>query len=148
MDKANIASQNFIRFDDVCNGSPSRILIVLLISLGITTLPRSSILLTIPVAFIYNIPFNAIITEAFRFFSNIICRKHGFILLFSGKRSFYCSVGHKDHCSRRRQGKPADVKMPYHIGKLRAEKIFFGTAPFFAFRNRIVYERSFREKVV
>jgi hypothetical protein len=42
----------------VCNnkfrsGSPSLILIVLLISLGITTLPRSSILLTIPVAFIY-----------------------------------------------------------------------------------------------
>ena len=35
------------------DGSPSRILIVLLISLGMTTLPRSSILLTIPVAFIY-----------------------------------------------------------------------------------------------
>ena len=39
--------------NDVSVGSPSRILIVLLISLGITTLPRSSILLTIPVAFIY-----------------------------------------------------------------------------------------------
>ena len=33
-------------------GSPSRILIVRLISFGITTRPRSSILLTIPVAFI------------------------------------------------------------------------------------------------
>ena len=32
---------------------PSRILIVLLISFGITTLPKSSILRTIPVAFIY-----------------------------------------------------------------------------------------------
>ena len=32
---------------------PSRIRIVLRISLGITTLPKSSILLTIPVAFIY-----------------------------------------------------------------------------------------------
>ena len=36
----------------VSNGSPSRMRIVLLISLGMTTLPRSSILLTIPVAFI------------------------------------------------------------------------------------------------
>lgn len=35
-----------------CKGSPSLIRIVLLISLGMTTLPRSSILLTIPVAFI------------------------------------------------------------------------------------------------
>ena len=40
-------------------GSPSRILKVLLMSLGITTRPRSSILLTIPVAFIYlNLLFN------------------------------------------------------------------------------------------
>jgi CRP-like cAMP-binding protein len=35
----------------ISKGSPSLILRVLLISLGITTLPRSSILLTIPVAF-------------------------------------------------------------------------------------------------
>ena len=41
----------------VSKGSPSRIRIVLLISLGITTLPRSSILLTIPVAFIVFVPF-------------------------------------------------------------------------------------------
>ena len=39
--------------NDVSVGSPSRIRIVLLISFGITTLPKSSILLTIPVAFIY-----------------------------------------------------------------------------------------------
>ena len=39
--------------NDVSVGSPSLIRMVLLISLGMTTLPRSSILLTIPVAFIY-----------------------------------------------------------------------------------------------
>ena len=37
----------------VSNASPTRMRKVLLISLGITTLPKSSILLTIPVAFIY-----------------------------------------------------------------------------------------------
>ena len=37
----------------ISKGSPSLILKVLLISLGITTLPKSSIRLTIPVAFIY-----------------------------------------------------------------------------------------------
>ena len=37
----------------ICNGSPSRIRIVRRISFGITIRPRSSILLTIPVAFIY-----------------------------------------------------------------------------------------------
>lgn len=42
----------------ISNGSPSLILIVLLISLGITTLPRSSILLTMPVAFIEKSPQN------------------------------------------------------------------------------------------
>ena len=40
----------------VCEGSPSRILSVLLISLGITIRPRSSTLLTMPVAFIYLSP--------------------------------------------------------------------------------------------
>ena len=37
----------------ISSGSPSRIRIVLRISFGITTRPRSSILRTIPVAFIY-----------------------------------------------------------------------------------------------
>ena len=37
----------------VSKGSPSRILRVLLISLGITIRPRSSTLLTMPVAFVY-----------------------------------------------------------------------------------------------
>jgi len=41
----------------VSKGSPSRIFSVLLISLRITILPKSSTLLTIPVAFIYLSPF-------------------------------------------------------------------------------------------
>ena len=49
-----IAKQNLSSGVNIVSvGSPSRIRIVLLISFGITTLPRSSILLTIPVAFIY-----------------------------------------------------------------------------------------------
>ena len=46
------AQQESNRVHVVCNGSPSRIRMVRRISLGMTTLPRSSILLTIPVAFI------------------------------------------------------------------------------------------------
>lgn len=57
-DRSSIAQQNLSNgVNDICDGSPSRILIVLLISLGMTTLPRSSILLTIPVAFIYINPY-------------------------------------------------------------------------------------------
>jgi len=41
------------RANVICNGSPSRIRMVRRISLGMTTRPRSSILRTIPVAFIY-----------------------------------------------------------------------------------------------
>ena len=52
-----IAIQNLsIGVNVVCEGSPSRILRVLLISLGITIRPRSSTLLTMPVAFIYLSP--------------------------------------------------------------------------------------------
>ena len=55
--KSSIAKQNLShRVNAVCNGSPSRIRIVRRISFGITTLPRSSILLTIPVAFIILTP--------------------------------------------------------------------------------------------
>ena len=46
------AQQESNRVHVVNNGSPSRIRMVRRISLGMTTLPRSSILLTIPVAFI------------------------------------------------------------------------------------------------
>ena len=49
-----IPEQNAISCVNVFSeGSPSRILIVRLISFGITTRPRSSIRLTIPVAFIF-----------------------------------------------------------------------------------------------
>lgn len=51
--RSNIPKQNFSHDTNVvCNGSPSRIRIVRRISFGITTRPRSSIRLTIPVAFI------------------------------------------------------------------------------------------------
>ena len=54
-----IAQQNLsIGVNVVREGSPSRMRIVLLISFGITTLPKSSILLTIPVAFIYTFLLN------------------------------------------------------------------------------------------
>ena len=53
-----IAQQNLsIGVNVVSEGSPSRIFRVLLISLGITILPKSSTLLTMPVAFIYLSPF-------------------------------------------------------------------------------------------
>ena len=52
-DRSNIAKQNLShRANVICDGSPSRMRMVRRISLGITTRPRSSILLTIPVAFI------------------------------------------------------------------------------------------------
>ena len=55
--KLCIAKQNLsIGVNVVCDGSPSRIFRVLLISLGITILPKSSTLLTMPVAFIYLSP--------------------------------------------------------------------------------------------
>ena len=54
--KSNILKQNFsLDVNDICDGSPSRILRVRRISFGITTRPRSSILLTIPVAFMIQI---------------------------------------------------------------------------------------------
>ena len=55
--KSNSEKQNFCQFFNVVSdGSPSRIRRVRRISLGMTTLPRSSILLTIPVAFISESP--------------------------------------------------------------------------------------------
>ena len=49
----------------VCSGSPSRIRIVRRISFGITTRPRSSIRLTIPVAFIYKNSFFAFYMQCY-----------------------------------------------------------------------------------
>ena len=55
--RSNIAKQNFCQFFNVISdGSPSRMRSVLLISFGITTRPKSSIRLTIPVAFISKSP--------------------------------------------------------------------------------------------
>ena len=52
-DKSNMAKQNFSQTPNVvCGGSPSRIRMVRRISFGMTMRPRSSILRTIPVAFI------------------------------------------------------------------------------------------------
>ncbi len=73
----------------VCSGSPSRIRMVRRISLGMTTLPRSSIRRTIPVAFI-KISFSLLYIALIRAdnirphkFSNCvvrICKSRGFIL--------------------------------------------------------------------
>ena len=50
--------------NDVSVGSPSLIRIVRRISFGITTRPRSSILLTLPVAFIYlHLPIDVLLTD-------------------------------------------------------------------------------------
>ena len=65
----------------ISEGSPSRSRMVLRISFGITTRPKSSILLTIPVAFILCLLFQ------FRYFgiallfkaTGIVCRRWGFI---------------------------------------------------------------------
>ena len=64
-DKSSIAKINRLStVNDVSVGSPSRIRIVRLISFGITTLPRSSIRLTIPVAFI-TVPFIIVFAQVF-----------------------------------------------------------------------------------
>ena len=69
--------QNAIsRVNVISEGSPSRILIVRLISFGITTLPRSSILLTIPVAFIL---FPPVLCCCLRQLIGIVCRGWGFM---------------------------------------------------------------------
>lgn len=58
--KSNIEKQYFShRVNDVCNGSPSRMRRVLLISFGMTILPRSSTRRTMPVAFIILFSFEA-----------------------------------------------------------------------------------------
>ena len=67
----------------VCNGSPSRIRIVRRISFGITTRPKSSILRTIPVAFIYISPLAQIV------FRDIVC-------------SFWEFIQWRDECRNRR----------------------------------------------
>ena len=86
--KLCIATTNFSSsVNVVSSGSPSLIRIVLRISFGITTRPRSSILLTIPVAFIVSrTPLIGIVgTAGCRSYTNvticavIICEKRRFI---------------------------------------------------------------------
>ena len=56
-DRSSIAKQNLShRANVICDWSPSRILMTRRISFGMTTRPKSSIRLTMPVAFIYIIP--------------------------------------------------------------------------------------------
>ena len=58
--KSNIEKQYFSHcVNDVCNGSPSRMRRVLLISFGMTILPKSSTRRTMPVAFIILFSFEA-----------------------------------------------------------------------------------------
>ena len=64
-DRSNMAKQNLShRANVICDGSPSRIRMVRRISLGMTTLPRSSIRLTIPVAFIDQNSFYRLLNDA------------------------------------------------------------------------------------
>ena len=58
----------------ISDGSPSRMRIVLRISLGMTTLPRSSIRLTIPVAFIYENLLFRCITELLFAIRGFLCK--------------------------------------------------------------------------
>ena len=66
-----------IPVNEFSKGSPSRILIVRRISFGMTTLPRSSILRTIPVAFIYINPPNFHFSRIFCDGNNYIVRAFG-----------------------------------------------------------------------
>ena len=80
--KSNIEKQNTShRVNDVCNGSPSRILRVLRISFGMTILPKSSTRRTMPVAFISSSPLKR---KSAGFSGRSICRKRG--IMYDGGR--------------------------------------------------------------
>ena len=85
-----IAKQNLSSGVNIVSvGSPSRILMVRRISLGMTTRPRSSILLTIPVAFIYNNSF-PVHNKANLTCKTIICKIPHFIL--TAKQEYFSYV--------------------------------------------------------
>ena len=89
--KSLMAKQNLSHcVNAVCNGSPSRILRVLRISLGMTMRPRSSTLLTMPVAFIISSP----LKRGFaRFLSGrSICRKWGIMYCYALVSSYLLHV--------------------------------------------------------
>ena len=71
----------------VYEGSPSRILKVLLISFGMTILPKSSTLLTIPVAFIYLSPLQMWNTDS-----------HGRIRSLGMTKSTIAAAATENHC--------------------------------------------------
>ena len=80
--KSNIEKQYFShRVNDVCNGSPSRILRVLRISFGMTILPKSSTRRTMPVAFISSSPLKR---KSAGFSGRSICRKRG--IMYDGEQ--------------------------------------------------------------
>ena len=103
--KSNIEKQNTShRVNDVCNGSPSRIRRVLLISFGMTILPRSSTRRTMPVAFIILFSFEA---RDARFAPVEVFAGKGELcmgaaaIFFSGCVSFK-AIPHRKRCQNRR----------------------------------------------
>ena len=103
--KSNIEKQYFShRVNDVCNGSPSRIRRVLLISFGMTILPRSSTRRTMPVAFIILFSFEA---RDARFAPVEVFAGKGELcmgaaaIFFSGCVSFK-AIPHRKRCQNRR----------------------------------------------
>ena len=95
--KSNIEKQNFShRVNDVCNGSPSRILRVLLISFGMTIRPRSSTRRTMPVAFI-DIPLLAVNSQWY------CLQELGDYAAFDGADMYICDPVNEDfniyHCA-------------------------------------------------
>ena len=84
------ASQNIsVCVNDICKGSPSRIRMVLLISFGMTTLPRSSIRRTIPVAFIYILSLNfQIALLVFVIYGDLYSNLYDYLLFVKLQQSF------------------------------------------------------------
>lgn len=110
-DRSSMAKQNFSHCANViCNGSPSRIRIVRRISLGITTLPRSSMRLTIPVAFISLVLRIFVVQSLFSAIEQKLCRKKICVFFISiplqklfRRRSLHLHR-QRDHRHRRRLG--------------------------------------------
>ena len=82
---------------------------VLLISLGITTLPRSSILLTIPVAFIYHK------SPLFSFGTKVFCVNKGFLCKENG--GSYEDINHYAESSKQDFGITESKYLMQHSNK-------------------------------
>ena len=84
----SMANPNLSYSDNIiCDGSPSRIRNVRRISFGMTTLPKSSILLTMPVAFIIVCP--PLIPTICWSIVTVIIDKIGRIIRFLSRKSSY-----------------------------------------------------------